>query len=131
MAHPLLDKIKQLRLEKKLSQEEIAYKLGIIQSSYARFESGAKKIDYGLLEKIAVLFNTDVSQLTAAASRKNKKYNIENTLTELKEDDVSYQKFKHSDLLKRIEYLEKLNEALRNQIKDKEEIITLLKKKKK
>lgn len=128
MVHPLLVKIRKLREQKGYSQEEMAYKLGITQSSYARFESGNKKIDFALLEKIASLFETDISELTSV--NKNNKYPQEELIHIIKEQNTGYHQSQFNDLLKRIDYLEKLNETLYNRLKDKEEIITLLKQQK-
>lgn len=41
----ILEKIKILRLSKDLSQYDIAEKMNLTQSSYARFESGKSKTD--------------------------------------------------------------------------------------
>ncbi len=57
------DKIKNLRFEKKLTQEEIAEKVGIGQSTYAQYESGKRKPSPEKLEKLAKVLNVSPNYL--------------------------------------------------------------------
>ena len=47
-------RLKELRAEKKLTQKEVAEKLGMLQPAYARYESGKTELDY---EKLVFLCN--------------------------------------------------------------------------
>ncbi len=112
----ILKNIRSLRELRGYSQEYLADKLSITQSSYARFENGAKKTDFALLEKVADVFEVDVCSIIHFHEQ-----NAEGGgMLATKEKDVK-------QLKERVKYLERLNDQLTKQLKDKEEIITLLK----
>jgi len=55
-------KIRQLRDERKMSQNELAYQLGISQTTLHNIESGnAHKIDCLLMDKVCNIFDKDFS----------------------------------------------------------------------
>lgn len=54
---------KELRLASGLSQDEMAKKLGVSRSTIGMYETGARKPDSDMLEKIADLFNLDIDYL--------------------------------------------------------------------
>lgn len=56
-------KIKNLRIENNLSQQEFADKLGIAQNTVAQYESGLANPSLKILVKIAVLYNTSTDYL--------------------------------------------------------------------
>ena len=53
--HQVLKNIRILRKIKGYSQDYIAKKMGITQSSYARFENQGVKIDFNIIKKAAVM----------------------------------------------------------------------------
>ncbi len=55
--------IQNLRKEKKISQLEMAFKLHMSQSAYAKLETGKTKIDIERLIIIAKLLHTDLNDL--------------------------------------------------------------------
>ena len=56
------NKIRKLREEKLLSQNELALKLGISQTTLHNIESGnPKKIDFQIIEKAGKIFDKDLS----------------------------------------------------------------------
>ena len=58
-------KIKRLREHHKLSQPELAHKLGIAQTTLSNIESGqTQKIDFALMDKICKEFDVDFSYFT-------------------------------------------------------------------
>lgn len=57
------EKIKQLRELHHLSQEEMATKLHLSTSGYAKIEKGERGLDLIKLEKIATIFNMELSDL--------------------------------------------------------------------
>lgn len=56
----ILEKIKQMRESKHYSQEYVAEKLGMQQSSYGLIENGKRSLRYEQLVQIAMIFNCDV-----------------------------------------------------------------------
>lgn len=59
------ENLKQLRIEKGLTQLETAQKIGIAETSYQRIEYGLRRGSYTTLKKLAQLFNTTVDKLLA------------------------------------------------------------------
>ncbi|WP_445455755.1 helix-turn-helix domain-containing protein [Flavobacterium sp. HNIBRBA15423] len=58
-------KIKRLREQHKLSQPELAHKLGIAQTTLSNIESGqTQKIDFALMDKICKEFDVDFGYFT-------------------------------------------------------------------
>jgi transcriptional regulator with XRE-family HTH domain len=95
-------KIKQLREEKNLSQEELGAAIGVSKQMISHYENGENTPRFKTLEKIAVYFNVDPSELLTS----------KNTST-VNESVPAYGK---------IEKLERENEALKkelNELKDK------------
>ena len=55
--------IKQKRIEKSLSQEQLAEKLGVSKNTVSRWERGVNIPDLGLLDSLASALNTGVSEI--------------------------------------------------------------------
>jgi transcriptional regulator with XRE-family HTH domain len=59
------NRIRKLREEKLLSQNELALQLGISQTTLHNIESGnPQKIDFALMEKVCLFFDKDLSYFT-------------------------------------------------------------------
>jgi transcriptional regulator with XRE-family HTH domain len=56
-------KIRQLRNDKKLTQEFVADKIGVSQSHYAKLENGKVKLNLNILQKIATALEVNISEL--------------------------------------------------------------------
>lgn len=110
--HQVLKNIKTIRKIKGLSQDHIAAKLGITQSSYARFENQGVKIDLRTVERVAEVLETDLFDV----------FNYHNGSAKQGANGDFV------DLTERLKLLEKYNQALEKQLVDKEEIINYLKK---
>ncbi len=54
---------KQLRKEKKLTQEQIAERLGVSKSTVSMYENGCRVPPYEMMERISRLFNVDMNRL--------------------------------------------------------------------
>jgi len=52
--------ILKIRKQKKMSQLELAHKIGTTQSNVARLESGRENLTIGFLNKIALAFNKEL-----------------------------------------------------------------------
>lgn len=57
------EKIKQMRELHQFSQTEMAEKLHLSRSGYAKIEKGERGLDLAKLEKIAMIFDVEVSDL--------------------------------------------------------------------
>lgn len=57
------DSLKRFRKEFKLTQQEVANSVGMTQSSYARYEQGAREPAYRKLRGIAEVFNVSLDYL--------------------------------------------------------------------
>ena len=55
------NKLEQIRKEHQLTQEQMAEKLHIHQTTYSRYETGRRQPSAGLLKRIAEVFNQDMS----------------------------------------------------------------------
>ena len=54
---------KQLRKEKRLTQEQIAERLGVSKSTVSMYENGARVPPYEMMERISRLFDVDMNRL--------------------------------------------------------------------
>jgi transcriptional regulator with XRE-family HTH domain len=52
-----------MRIDRELSQENVAYNLKISQSSYAKLESGQSRLSIDRLYQLAIYFNVPVEEL--------------------------------------------------------------------
>lgn len=57
------DRVKKLRLEHNLTQDELAQELGISRSTIGMYETGKREADYETLESLADYFNVDMNYL--------------------------------------------------------------------
>lgn len=119
--HQVLKNIRILRKIKGYSQDYIAKKMNITQSSYARFENQGVKIDFNLIEQVAEVLEMDVCSVINYHNQSQRK-------------DGEVQSHDQKELLKKVNhlsdrnaYLLKMNEQLQKQLKDKDHIIELLK----
>lgn len=55
--------LKKIRLERKLTQEELADYINVSKSTYSRYESGTTEPDMDTLNKLADFFNVSVDYL--------------------------------------------------------------------
>lgn len=73
------DRIIKLRLNKGMTQGELAKALNLSASSIGMYEQGRRKPSYKLLEKISDYFNVDMDYLMGKSDVKNK-YRLENKI---------------------------------------------------
>src|SRR5699024_3167480 len=66
------DKIKLLRKDKKISQEELSNMLNINRNFLSRIETGKSEPTSSILKKIAVIFNVDLNSLLEVDEGQNK-----------------------------------------------------------
>lgn len=66
MSYVIGKRINEIRLEKKMTQEEVASVLGISRQRVARIENGQSDISYEMIKVIANYFAVSVSSITSA-----------------------------------------------------------------
>lgn len=64
MSNILAERLKEKRKKYKFTQQEIADKIGVTQSTYAYYESGRNEPDVKILMKLADLYETSIDYLT-------------------------------------------------------------------
>ncbi|MFC4101042.1 helix-turn-helix domain-containing protein [Paenibacillus xanthanilyticus] len=57
------DRLRELRLRKNISQEEVAKQIGITRSAYSHYEINNRQPVYETLKKLAVLFNVSLDYI--------------------------------------------------------------------
>ena len=65
-----MERIRNLREDKDLSQNEIAKILNCSQTTYSRYETGDLSIPVDSLIKLAIYFNTSIDYLTGLTDEK-------------------------------------------------------------
>ncbi|HBX51891.1 MAG: hypothetical protein A2275_02470 [Bacteroidetes bacterium RIFOXYA12_FULL_35_11] len=118
-------KIRVMRAEKSLSQENVAVELGISTTAYSKIERGETNVSFTRLIQIADFFGMGLIEFLEkqeARPYKNKKAKQDSQIT-ANEDTSGYNKKQDNNLKKEMVQLREL-------LKAKEEIIELLKKKK-
>ncbi len=65
----IYDKIRQVREIHQWTQEEMAEKMNMSTSGYAKIERGDTKLKFDKLEQIAQIFNMDVSELMSIGDK--------------------------------------------------------------
>lgn len=55
-----MNRLRELRNSKGLSQLEVATELGITQQAYANYERGAREADYDTLKKLSDIFDVSI-----------------------------------------------------------------------
>lgn len=106
-------KIRKLRIQKDLSQDNLAFELGITQASYSRIEKDDRRISIIRLIQIAAILKTSVVELI---SEKAKKINIEKFNYSISDiDNISQIDSEHIQSLKdEIAFLRKLLEQCKS-----------------
>ena len=58
-----MDKLKELRKQKKWTQQQVADKLGITYQAYGHYENGRRDIPTDILIKLSEIFSTSVDEI--------------------------------------------------------------------
>ena len=106
-------KIKQLREKNKMSQNDLAIKIGVAQTTIANIESErTNKIDFYLIVKLCTEFNAHVNYFIPLQNLKARN-------TDTNNENLSQNH--------KINYTEKLLDQFEKRITEKDELITFLK----
>lgn len=104
--------IRKVRVKKGITQEELAEKLSLSQSSYSKLENGETIIDIERLQEIANILNVPNSDFIPHSDKRDK-----TQMYSVKGNKIEYFQVDGRKLLKekskRIKYLEKENNYLR------------------
>lgn len=71
MSYSIGRKINELRLVKKISQDDIASHLGMSRQRFSRIENGQTDVSYSMLLKIADFLAVSVNEITSAEEDKD------------------------------------------------------------
>ena len=85
----MINKLRKLRLEKGLTQENVALELGITQKAYSDIENGKRDVTVGELKVLSRLYGRSVEEIMSG--KKYDYYNIANIarlLSELPDEDL-------------------------------------------
>lgn len=70
MSYIISQRIKALRVERGLSQEEVSIKLDMSRQRYSRLESNQVPITYKSIEQIAEIFSISIKDITKVSEEK-------------------------------------------------------------
>lgn len=93
----LAKRIKELRTEKNLTQEEFGKVFGIVKSTVSLYESGKSTPDDEIKKKIAEYFNVSLDYLMGASDIKNPYMNKNIKSTDKEEQDIIPEEFTNPD----------------------------------
>lgn len=65
------NKLKSIRKEMKLTQKQVAVRVGVAVSAVSSYESGSRYPSYDVLIKLACLFHVSTDYLLGLSDRKN------------------------------------------------------------
>ncbi|MBQ2964845.1 MAG: helix-turn-helix transcriptional regulator [Clostridia bacterium] len=65
-----MDRIKEIREERKISQKELAEYLGMEQQHYSRYETGKVKVNVEMVKKLAVFYNISADYILELTDEK-------------------------------------------------------------
>ncbi len=114
-------KIKEIRESKKLSQDAVAFQLGISSIAYHKLETGKTQLNLSRLEQIAQVLETSLEEILGIESK-----------TEIKEYHNNNYCSINGDIVSANEFFKVIQEVLiQNQelIKQNQELVNVLKSK--
>ena len=119
------DRIRVCRVEKKLSQENLANEIGISITAYYKIERGLTNVSIGRLEQIATCLDVPLTRLLHTSEDI---YRAINDIDMMKEGNYIYPPdINKQALLIRIENLQEEITRLNKTIAEKDEIIAIMK----
>ena len=82
------NKLRKLRLEKGLSQENVALELGITQKAYSDIENGKTYLKKDFLLKLASLYDVSINDLCNLSCHCDAIMKLEKILKHLKDNNI-------------------------------------------
>lgn len=85
-------KIKELRIQKSMTQKELSFMLNISQQALSHYEMGDRDISLDLLKKICVIFDITSDELLEIETKEERKQvNINNSFNgTLKNNNINF-----------------------------------------
>ncbi|KSW07142.1 transcriptional regulator [Bacillus velezensis] len=102
------NRLKDLRVDKRLKQQEVADKLGIARTTYASYEQGKREPDHETLIKISDFFCVSIDYLL-----RGQEYYQDKAKELRKQNDVRFDNVKGQELMTEDEKDKYLADALR------------------
>ncbi len=84
-----MNRIKDLRAEKSVSQNELAKALGLTQQAISAYENGLREPDLETLQKIADFFDVSIDYLLGKSDIRNPEKIVQDKLTEKDKKDIA------------------------------------------
>ena len=83
----LKERLKKIRLERRLKQEVVASELNITQAYYSHMERGTRGISLDIIERLAIFYNTTIEEIVHYGDHKvveeaTSAYNIQDNTQE-------------------------------------------------
>ena len=103
------EKLKQLRLSRKMTQEALAKNLGVSISTVGMYERGKRNPDNGMLVKISKVFSISIDNLLGIRELSNEATDI---ITEMKERIMGSEEIMLNGVPMTMEDREKLLDAI-------------------
>lgn len=109
------DMLKYFRMRDKLSQTELAKRLGISSSTISMYEVGKRQPDFEIEEKIADFFNTDLNTLRGRDIESDPQYYVDSECAETAQkiyenDKILFDVYRSENKDRLIAYAKKLEE---------------------
>lgn len=95
--------LKELRMNQKISQTDLAMQLGISKSAVSMYEQGRREPDFKILSQIADLFNVDTDYLLGRTSLSENTFEPVTIAAHLDTDDLTQAEL--DDVARYIEFI--------------------------
>lgn len=82
------NRVKQLRIEKKLTQQELAEMVGVLKGSVSKWECGITRPEFETLDKLCDIFNVSLSYLLGSSDVKERR-----EMTEEDKDRLGFESY--------------------------------------
>lgn len=94
-----MENLKKIRIEKKLTQQEIADMLGVQRPTYTRYETGEREPDLNTLRNLSAILNTSIDYLLGRSDAMHNKSNITGNKNVVQQGNVNNSPVTISDVL--------------------------------